>query len=126
MIILSRVKYLTLAILLVLTASLSQAVPASAAGAVSPAAARAPAFGGLLDDLLAFLSDLNEWISSLFGGGSKGGNGGGHPGGGHSGGGSHHPDPPGHQAPWPPWLWDNDWDGKGHKSSYDLWKKWYC
>lgn len=27
------------------------------------------------------------------------------------------------------WYWDwydNDWDGNGHKSSWDLWKKFYC
>jgi hypothetical protein len=119
--ILSRVKFLMLALILVLTASLAQAAPASAAGASPSAAIRAPAFGGLLDDLFAFLSDLAGLIGSLFGGGHSPG--GSHSGGGHSGGWSQHPKPPGHV---PPVDWDTDWDGHGHKDSRDLWKKWYC
>jgi len=125
----SRVKPLALALVLVLTASLSQAAPAAAAGAVTSSLPRAPAFGGLLGDLIGFLHDLGAFLGSLFGGGgSKGGNGGGnHSGGGHSpgGGSDHHVKPPGHKDP-PRWDWNNDWDGKGHKSSYDLWKKWFC
>ena len=111
---LSRILTLTLALVLVLTASLAQAAPAAAAGTVPNTSARAPAFGGLLGDLFSFIIELGNWLGSLFGGG-----------GGSKGGGSpHNPGKPGQKDP--PWNWDNDWDGKGYKSSYDLWKKWYC
>jgi len=122
---LSRFLSFSLALIVVLTASLAQAAPVAAAGAGPSAALRPYALGGLLGDLLAFLSDLVGWIGSLLGGGGGSKGGGSHPGGGPPHGGPPSPGPP-PGSKFPPWFWDNDWDGKGFKSSRELWKKWYC
>jgi len=132
--IISRIRHLALSLVLVLGASLAHVPPASAAESFPSAAPRVPAFGGLLDDLFSFLHYLGGMLGSIFdiGGGPKDSagkgpkaGGGSPPGGDHGPHKPHKPESPGKPKN-PPAKWNNDWDGKGYKDSYDLWKDFYC